>query len=66
MKKLASGFVVFLAFVGLVAVLTPAWGQEVTAAIVGTVTDPSGAPVKGATVAGHRCRSRNGLDRANE
>jgi hypothetical protein len=50
MKKLASGFVVLLAFVGLVAVLTPAWGQEVTAAIVGTVTDPSGAPVKGAAV----------------
>ena len=50
MKKLASGFVVLLALVGLVAVLTPAWGQEVTASIVGTVTDPSGAPVKGATV----------------
>ena len=28
----------------------PAWGQEVTAAIVGTVTDPSGAPIKGAAV----------------
>jgi hypothetical protein len=27
-----------------------AWGQEVTAAIVGTVTDSSGAPVKDATV----------------
>jgi hypothetical protein len=51
MKKLASRFVVVLTFVGLVAMLTPAWGQEVTAAIVGTVTDPSGAPVKGATVA---------------
>ncbi len=28
----------------------PAWGQEVTAAINGVVTDPSGAPVSGATV----------------
>lgn len=27
-----------------------AWGQEVTAAIVGTVVDPSGAAIKGATV----------------
>ena len=35
---------------GLLCVLQPAWGQEVTAAIVGTVTDPSGAPIKGATV----------------
>jgi Carboxypeptidase regulatory-like domain len=35
---------------GLLSVLQPAWGQEVTAAIVGTVTDPSGAPIKGATV----------------
>ena len=26
------------------------WGQEVTANIVGTVTDPSGAPIKGAAV----------------
>jgi hypothetical protein len=33
---------------GLLAV--PAWSQEVTAAIVGTVTDPSGAPIPGATV----------------
>jgi len=42
-----------LALVLLSAVLctfSPAWGQEVTAAIVGTVTDPSGAPIKGATV----------------
>jgi hypothetical protein len=27
-----------------------AWSQEVTAAVVGTVSDPSGAPIKGATV----------------
>jgi len=27
-----------------------AWGQEVTAAVTGTVTDPSGAPIAGASV----------------
>jgi hypothetical protein len=50
MKKLVSGFVVALTLIGLAATLTLAWGQEVTASIVGTVTDPSGAPVKGAEV----------------
>src|SRR5580658_8221949 len=30
--------------------LNPAWGQEVTATITGSVTDPSGAPVVGASV----------------
>jgi hypothetical protein len=39
-----------LLLVGLLGALVPAWGQEVTAAIVGTVTDPSGAPIKGAAV----------------
>ena len=38
---------VLVAFVGL---SMPAWAQEVTAAIVGTVTDPSGAPINGANV----------------
>src|SRR5437660_803085 len=50
MKKLAGGLLVLLSLVGLTGLLTPAMGQEVTAAIVGTVTDPSGAPIKGATV----------------
>jgi hypothetical protein len=50
MKKIASGFLVVLTVVSLAAMLTPAWAQEVTAAIVGTVTDSSGAPVKGAVV----------------
>jgi hypothetical protein len=40
---------VLLLVVGLSAVL-PAWGQDVTASIVGTVTDPSGAPIKDAAV----------------
>ncbi len=34
----------------LCCAMRPAWSQEVTANIVGTVTDPSGAPIKGATV----------------
>src|SRR5207302_2692050 len=36
--------------VGVLGLMQSAWSQEVTAAIVGTVTDPSGAPIKGATV----------------
>ncbi len=43
------GFVVLL-LIGVLGVLQPAWSQEVTAAIVGTVTDPSGAPLKDADV----------------
>ncbi len=50
MKKLASGFLVLLTMVALTAMLTPAWSQDVTGSIVGTVTDPSGAPLKGASV----------------
>jgi hypothetical protein len=34
----------------LAGAVQSAWSQEVTASIVGTVTDPSGAPIKGATV----------------
>ena len=53
MKKSNWGLVVLTAVLtlGMLAGLSTAvWGQEVTAAIVGTVTDPSGAPIKGATV----------------
>jgi hypothetical protein len=49
MKRAARGVVVVLTLVAIVGTIS-AMGQEVTAAIVGTVTDPSGAPVKGATV----------------
>ncbi len=41
---------VILVLAGLVAALQPAFAQEVTANIVGTITDPSGAPVAGADV----------------
>ena len=50
MKRLANRFLVLLVLASLVAAVTPARSQEVTAGIVGTVTDPSGAPVKGASV----------------
>ncbi len=39
-----------LLLVGMLGTMQSAWGQEVTASIVGTVTDSSGAPVKGAVV----------------
>src|SRR5256886_6788753 len=43
------GFALLLV-IGVLGVLEPAWSQEVTAGIVGTVVDPSGAPIKDATV----------------
>jgi Carboxypeptidase regulatory-like domain len=46
--KLMRVGIVLLA--GLLGALQPAWGQEVTANIVGRITDPSGAPIKGAAV----------------
>ena len=50
MKRLCCGFLVLLATLGIMRSVPVAFGQDVTAAIVGTVTDPSGAPVKDATV----------------
>ena len=50
MKKVACGFLVLLTIIAIVGTMTPAIGQEVTAGIVGTVTDSSGAPIKGASV----------------
>jgi hypothetical protein len=50
MKTVACGFLVVLALIGIVGSRTPALGQEVTAGIVGTVTDSSGAPINGAVV----------------
>jgi hypothetical protein len=40
-----------MALVALLCSANPAWGQEVTATITGTVSDPSGAPIVGASVA---------------
>src|SRR5882724_12186350 len=48
-RSMRVGFVLLL-LVGVLGVLQPAFGQEVTAAIVGTITDPSGAPINGASI----------------
>ena len=52
MRKLQSmGLgLVCLTLVALLCSANPAWGQEVTASITGTVSDPSGAAIAGATV----------------
>jgi hypothetical protein len=45
--RLAQAFTILAALAGLAL---PAWGQQITAAITGSVADPSGAPVVGANV----------------
>jgi len=50
-RKLVKAFVLAaLVCAVLMASGKPAWSQEVRASITGTVTDPSGAPIAGATV----------------
>ncbi len=50
-QRVAIGItLVLLTLVGSLVIVPSAWGQEVTAVITGTVTDPSGAPVVGAAV----------------
>jgi hypothetical protein len=48
-QSIKVGLSLLLLF-GLLGALETAWGQEVTASIVGSVVDPSGAPIKGAAV----------------
>ena len=48
-RSMRMGFVLLL-LAGIFSVLQPAFGQEVTAGITGTVVDPSGAAIIGATV----------------
>jgi len=51
MRRPSIGFCLLLVmFVAGTGAFQRAWSQEVTAAIVGTVTDSSGAPIKGAEV----------------
>jgi type 1 fimbria pilin len=55
MKKLQSIGLLLLC-VALLALLSgakAAWAQDVTATITGTITDPSGAPIVGATITAH-------------
>ena len=48
-RSVAFCYVVFL-LMALAGSVQCAWSQEVTAAVVGTITDPSGAPIKDADV----------------
>ena len=53
MKNATCRSVLLLTLIGIAGTListAPAIAQEVTGAIVGTVTDPSGAPIKGASI----------------
>ena len=51
MRRSSTAFCCFLlTFLVVAATLPCAWSQEVTASITGTITDPSGAAVSGATV----------------
>jgi len=50
MKRALLSGCVLVVLAALFGFTMPAWSQEVTASIVGTVTDPSGAPINGAAV----------------
>jgi Carboxypeptidase regulatory-like domain len=50
MKRALLWGSMILVLSALFTLTVPVWGQDVTAAIVGTVSDPSGAPINGATV----------------
>jgi hypothetical protein len=50
MRQLMRMGLVVLLLVGILSILQSAFAQEVTAGITGTVTDPSGAAVKGANI----------------
>ncbi|HZQ95572.1 MAG TPA: carboxypeptidase regulatory-like domain-containing protein [Candidatus Sulfotelmatobacter sp.] len=50
MRRVSTAVCLLLVLMVITGTYQCAWGQEVTAAIVGTVDDPSGAPIKGAKV----------------
>ncbi len=50
MQQLSRISVSLVIVLALFSVMQPAWAQQVTAAITGTVVDPAGAPINGATV----------------
>jgi hypothetical protein len=50
MRKLNCAVLILAILTMFAALLTAAWGQEVTGSIVGTITDASGAPIKSAFV----------------
>jgi hypothetical protein len=49
-RRSSTAFCCLMLLLTLAVASQCAWSQEVTAAIVGTVVDPSGAPIKGAKV----------------
>ena len=49
-RRLLSLAVLGSLSIALLVVSQASWAQEVTASIVGTITDQSGAPIEGATV----------------
>ena len=50
MKRTLWSGALLLVLAALLGLTAAAWGQEVTASILGTVSDPSGAPINGADV----------------
>ncbi len=50
MRSFSALFRSLLLFAAVAGICHSGWGQEVTASITGTVTDPSGAALPGATV----------------
>src|SRR5215467_14874813 len=50
MRRSTAFLCSLLALVAISGIFTCAWGQEVTAAIVGTIVDPTNAPIKSAKV----------------
>src|SRR6476660_5918608 len=49
-RRILCSVLVFTVGFALIAISPTAWAQEVTASIVGTVLDPSGSAIRGATV----------------
>ena len=50
MRSFSALFRSLLLFVAVAGICPFGWGQEVTASVIGTVTDPKGAVLPGATV----------------
>ena len=65
MRKLMSVGIALLLVIGVLGGSQAAWSQDVTAAITGSVVDPTGAPIKGATVTATRHRPGNYLYHAD-
>src|SRR5713226_6754108 len=49
-NRMNAGSILICLLTACMVTVTPSWGQQITAAINGTVTDPSGSPVANAKV----------------